>query len=349
MNGFDPCVEVLLKQAKIDHGQKLWFADESQLAALASLSTLKESITLVSNRFDITSAAETHGLTTNFSDWKLPNEASPFNHCYLRICKEKPLTHYLIGLAQKHLGEGGQLHLCGAKNEGIKSYHKYASGLFAKPAPRLEKKGNTYICSLSKTGDISEKIDLSDYHKLRQICSWKQEQFFSKHGVYGWDKIDTGSALLIEYLEQVLDESGLQPKSLLDLGCGYGFLTIASKHILCERKVATDSNAAALICTKKNVEIATMDVEVVAADCADQVEGKFDLILCNPPFHKGFDHSSDLTDHFLKAAKNKLCKHGLAYFVVNSFIPLEKKALSFFSKKRLVLNNGQFKLYALSN
>lgn len=71
--------------------------------------------------------------------------------------------------------------------------------------------------------------------------------------------------------------------------------------------------------------------------------------MCNPPFHRGFDVDGDLARDFLIAAKQKLAADGTAIFVVNSFIPLEKKLAGLFTSTHLLADNRQFKVLALKH
>ena len=57
----------------------------------------------------------------------------------------------------------------------------------------------------------------------------------------------------------------------------------------------------------------------------------------------------DMSAKFLKATKRLLAPEGHALFVVNTFIPLEKKALKYFRSVQALANNGSFKLIALRN
>jgi 16S rRNA (guanine1207-N2)-methyltransferase len=88
---------------------------------------------------------------------------------------------------------------------------------------------------------------------------------------------------------------------------------------------------------------------VIPSDAGDTVEGNFDTIWCNPPFHQGFAIDEDMSAKFLKATKRLLAPEGHALFVVNTFIPLEKKALKYFRSVQALANNGSFKLIALRN
>ena len=243
--------------------------------------------------------------------------------------------------------ENGRLLLAGQKNEGIKSYEKIASEVFTGNSKRkhLNKHGNCYYAEFKK--DATDVEASSDYHQIKQVAEWQGIAFHSKPGVYGWNKIDAGSALLVERLTELIQNDMPKVNSILDIGCGYGFLCVASAFIKCEKRVATDNNAAALECCAFNAIHHDFPLEVVAGDCANTVDGNFDLVLCNPPFHKGFDVDGELTTRFLQAARDKLNKNGIAIFVVNSFIPIEKKLTHYFKTYETLANTGQFKVLKL--
>ena len=112
--------------------------------------------------------------------------------------------------------------------------------------------------------------------------------------------------------------------------------------------VATDNNAAALEACKENFKAVGIDGKVIAADCGAGIQQQFDIILCNPPFHQGFTTSNNITDKFLSNTLRLLSENGKALFVVNQFIPLEKKATTLFSHTETVATNGSFKLVELA-
>mgnify|MGYP006172553259 FL=1 len=328
----------------LQHGTNaLWLADENSQGIWPTLANFAPALKVASNRFDLARAAQACGIPTSFSDWQFDAD-SRFDGIFLRVCKEKAVNQHLIRKAFLHLNQNGSLWIAGEKNEGIKSIWDYATNIFDS-AVRLKKHGSVYAGALTKASDRS--VDEANiYHQIQIICEWEGAPVFSKPGVYGWDKIDAGSALLLQHLRS---ESSLwsNAKSILDLGCGYGFLTLASSWLRCERRVATDNNAGALECMKINARERKLAVETVAADKGDDVKGKFDLVLCNPPFHRGFDVDGDLTREFLFAARQKLAPTGIAIFVVNSFIALEKKLEGIFTSARTLADNRQFKVLAL--
>lgn len=344
MSIIDASTTHLLQQ--LHHGtNSLWLADENSYGIWPALAAYAPNLQLMSNRFDLVQAAQNSAISATFSDWQFDAD-SRFDAIFLRICKEKAVNQHLIRSAFLHLNNGGQLQIAGAKNEGIKSIWEYAGRIF-QDGTRLKKHGLTYAGAVNKVSEHSiEDADL--YHHLHMIGEWEGMHLYSKPGVYGWDKIDAGSALLIDCLRHH-NSFWSDAESVLDLGCGYGFLTVASHWLPCKRRVATDNNAGALLCMEKNAREHKLAVEVVAADKANRVSGTFDLILCNPPFHRGFDVDGDMTRDFLIAAKQKLADKGTALFVVNSFIPLEKKLGGLFHRAQLLADNRQFKVLALQH
>lgn len=328
------------------HANSLWFADENNLQDFHTLKLLANKPRIVSNRWDLVQHASAEGFDAEFSDFDLRHLADhSLARIFYRVSKEKPLTHYLLNQAARLLQPKGELLLCGEKSQGIKTYIDKAARLFGCDV-RARKDGFCYSANLAlEQMDNQAPLDDQDYTQLRLVSPEEGFSFFSKPGVFGWNKIDLGSALLVDQLQQHLPSPSLD--SLLDLGCGYGYLTLMTKELMVNRRFATDNNATALLAAEKNFSMLGLDVDVIAADAGDRVEQKVDLLLCNPPFHQGFDMDGDLTDKFLAAGKRLLKPTGQAFFVVNQFIPLERKAAALFLQVELLCQHQGFKVFRL--
>jgi 16S rRNA (guanine1207-N2)-methyltransferase len=173
---------------------------------------------------------------------------------------------------------------------------------------------------------------------------------FSKPGLFGWNKVDQGSAFLADVLTDFFQHLGTEPKQILDLGCGYGYLSLmASKHTNASI-VATDNNAAAIAACSKNFSEFGVRGEVVAGNCADNINEKFDAVLCNPPFHQGFNTDNVLTQCFVDSSYQHLNQGGKALFVANRFVPIERCAERLFKTGNIekIAENKRFKLLLLS-
>ena len=255
----------------------------------------------------------------------------------------------MINQAAKLLKPNATLLLAGEKNDGLKSYVKQASKLFS-TAVNAEKHGKAYIASIQLNAGDATALNDKNYSQLRPVQLSEGLCLKSKPGIFGWDKIDRGSAFLMGHLSQFLSSYKKAPQSLLDLGCGYGYLAISASCFGFNRIMATDNNAAALIAAKQNLDqLESIDRDVIAADAGDGIDEQFDTILCNPPFHSGFSVDDQLAIKFLSQTQRLLKPTGKALFVVNTFIPLEHKAKSYFERIEVVANNGSFKLVSIQH
>ncbi|WP_111641997.1 methyltransferase [Marinimicrobium alkaliphilum] len=337
------------QQIRRTQGRTLLCADDATAALLANAPNWPHKPRLISNRWDIAELARAHELDTDFNDFDLDAiEDHSLDAMFYRVSKEKPVVHHLINQAARVLKPGGRLLLCGLKNEGTKTYIDKAGQRLGNPG-RAEKIGEVYAAVLvaSPNANANQALDTDDYPRLRPIAEHGNLTFWSKPGLFGWKKIDQGSALLIEQLNS-LRPSLPEPLSLLDLGCGYGYLSLMSAHLPAHRRVLTDNNAAALLAARHNMHSAGIEADVIPANAGDALNERFDLILCNPPFHQGFAVEGELTERFLTAAARLLAPGGTSLWVVNAFIPLERKAERHFSQVRELARTPSFKVLALS-
>ncbi|WP_041523517.1 methyltransferase [Gilvimarinus agarilyticus] len=348
----DPALEWLYRQyqnASTGH-RSLWLCDEAAREFTEQLPQRAGTL-FVSNRWDVATRLEQAQHEVTFNDFNLDKIASDsLDTFYYRLSKEKPVVHHIINAAARTLKPGGELIIAGLKNEGAKT-------ILDKAAKRLgcakatQKNGLAYGARLSK-GQLSAPLDDSDYQRLRPIATLNEGTgnelpLWSKPGQFGWQKTDAGSAFLIDTVTSQAMPTG-QPLTVLDLGCGYGYLSVCAAHSFLHGHTAhytlTDNNAAALYSARYNCEQLGLSADVVASDAGQEINDRFDLILCNPPFHQGFSVSDDLTERFIASAGAHLNNNGQAFFVVNAFIGIEQKAKAYFSECQELANNRQFKV-----
>lgn len=343
----DKSVALLLQRLQSISGNCLIVADENwaNVNWQMAQSSEQRNIVVLSNRYDISQNALAASIDITFNDFDFSAlEPHSFDSLLFRVSKERASSHHVINQAAKLLKPNGQLLLTGEKNDGLKTYVKQACKLFSDKTA-AEKHGAHYLASVQLHDTDQPPLDDKNYSQTRPI---KGLSLDSKPGIFGWEKIDRGSAFLIEHLPQFLTRHITAPKTLLDLGCGYGYLSAQASSYGFTQIVATDNNAAALIATAINFQRLEINSQVVAGDAGDQINQRFDMVLCNPPFHQGFSIDGDMTVKFLSAAKRLLATTGQALFVVNNFIPLEHKAKDYFRYIEVLANSGSFKLVALS-
>lgn len=325
----------------------LWLSDENVLGQLPDAENWLTKPVFLTNRWDIAQVAKHLGFNATFNDFDLTTVAdNSIDNVFYRISKEKAVVHHLINQAQRVLKPGGILWLSGQKNEGIKTYIEKACDLFV-CTKNIQKDGMCYSSELQKNISTGAALNDEDYQTLRECFQINGSPVLSKPGQFGWNKIDQGSDFLIGEIRELIQAQHTPYEHCLDLGCGYGYLTIASREFPVKKRTLTDNNAAALITANANCARLNITAEVIASDAGKQLQNSFDLILCNPPFHQGFSVDGDLTDKFLHSAQTLLSENGVAYFVVNQFIALEKKARVFFKQVNLIARNKSFCLFEL--
>lgn len=325
-------------------GTRLWIADEHVSATALAQVQPRDGLSVLTNRCDVAAQCETRGLPVVTNDFVLAPGVR-YDHIFFRVAKEKALVHHVINRALAALNERGTLWLAGAKNDGIKTYLEKAAAYAGSVAAIERDSGHMRAAIVRAALNRDALLPDQDYPYLRRVDFSADFSAWSKPGLFGWQKIDAGSAFLIEHLSAVFANA---PARILDLGCGYGYLSLmAARHWPAAEFIATDNSATAILACAENFSDKNINGKVACSDCGDAIDEKFSAILCNPPFHSGFDVEAAQTLRFLRNTRRLLARGGRALFVVNQFIGLEKIAEPLFAKVEVVARNKSFKLIAL--
>jgi len=327
-------------------GNTLWIMDDNPVIEDFLKLSGKKKVEVLSNRYDIGRQMLQLGLSTHLSDFDF-SELPEYQRIVFRISKEKMLTHHVINSALRKLAPNGTLYLIGGKQDGMKSIAKNAAEVYEQDV-RASKHGNAYLAEYSPCADSLKNSALlpdAGYTQLR-LVEHPLMSFYSKPGVFGWEKVDRGSQLLVSCLPKVIQYMK-DVSSVLDLGCGWGYLMLATADTEIAQRVATDNNVAAIDAARRNFAEAGLNVECVLDDAGKHINQRFDLILCNPPFHQGFAVSDTLTEKFLASASRMSRRSTRAVFVVNQFIPLEALSQKYFSECRQLAAADGFMVFEL--
>ena len=339
----DAATQLLLNHLHALKGPALWLADEQIDRAAIATAPVRADLFALSNRCDVTAALNARGIAAMLGDFDVAG-APAFTHALFRVAKEKALVHYIINAALEKLPPGGTLVLSGYKGDGTKTYTEKAAAR-AQGEVRIERDSGALLGVITRGEELGEPLDDQAYAQLRQIVLADDLTVWSKPGIFGWKKIDEGSRFLFEHVDRVWREP---PPRVLDLGCGYGYLSIlALRHWSAAQLLAVDNNIAAVAACARNLQSFGARAHSVCSDAGADIDERFDAILCNPPFHQGFAHASELTEKFLRQIHRLLTAKGRALLVVNQFIAVEATAGSLFGSIETVARNKSFKLIAL--
>ncbi|MBL8708645.1 MAG: methyltransferase, partial [Rhodospirillaceae bacterium] len=166
--------------------------------------------------------------------------------------------------------------------------------------------------------------------------------FWSRPGLFAWDRIDAGSLLLAEHFPADLAGHGA------DLGCGVGYLG-AALLARCPGMTALDLYEAermALDLARENLGTRAHGIPLAFHwhDVTTGLRRNYDFIVSNPPFHVSREDRADLGQAFIAAAARHLRPGGRFLLVANRHLPYERGLAAAFATSRVLADEGGYKV-----
>lgn len=159
-------------------------------------------------------------------------------------------------------------------------------------------------------------------------------------GVFSRDGLDVGSNMLL---------STFKPHTkgkVLDIGCGAGVLSaMLARFSPKVRLTMTDVSAAAVEASQATLVENGLEGNVFASNVYSDVNGRFDLIMSNPPFHDGVQTSLDTAQQLIRGAVKHLDIGGELRIVANAFLPYPQLLDETFGSHEVLIQNERFKVY----
>lgn len=325
--------------------QSLWFVDENyDVASRPLMINVTDAIT---NRIDIADYLAEHCMV-NLSDYDCASYADhSIDAVYLRVPKSKALLNHMVRESLRVLKPNGRLICVGFNDEGIKNtFKKIEKATGELIEQELLGKG-LRIAEFSVTAANAAAIEDRGYQNTLNVANDLGLTIVGKAGVYGAEKIDAGSAWLCDVM---LENLSTLPNAVLDLGCGNGLIALRlAQHFPATHYVATDNNVTAVEMCRLNFAKNGVQGEVILADCGQTLADRsFEMIVCNPPFHQGFDTSEALTLKFLATIERLLTRKGQAWLVMNRFLKVEHLIKGTGLQLTKIDENHQFKILKLN-
>lgn len=251
----------------------------------------------------------------------------------LLLTKHKEENFANIARGWSLLAEGGTLVCSGSNDDGAASLERQVG-----KALGLDGQLSKFHCRvfwLTRT-DRSPPDYWCDLTSLRPVAdgSW-----LSQPGIFSWDRIDDGSALLARHLPD--DLSG----HVADFGCGWGYL--ARQVLARSRSVAhidlIDAEHRAIEAAQANV--ADDRASFHWLDLSQEVApATYDTVVCNPPFHAGRAAEPGLGQNVIAAAAHALRPGGILYLVANRGLPYEPVLKANFTSFETLADNNKFRV-----
>ena len=192
--------------------------------------------------------------------------------------------------------------------------------------------------------DSARRCGLYHFWKTYQHPTLQDLTIYSLPGVFSAAELDTGTELLLSTIDNKIKGK------VLDLGCGAGVIGSTIKKRSPNAQITmTDIHAMALESARKTLSENQLQGEVYASDVFSNVEGKFDLIISNPPFHDGIDTAYRAVTELISQAKWHLNQAGELRIVANAFLPYPELLRQHFGDYEVLAQTGKFKVYSVKN
>jgi 16S rRNA (guanine1207-N2)-methyltransferase len=240
---------------------------------------------------------------------------------------------YALAAALRALVPGGSLVALGPKDKGGARIRKELAAFGCVVAE--ESKNHWRICRTTRPNmlvDVDQAIEDGAPRFDTLLGLWTQP------GIFSWDRLDEGSALLIEALPPLFGHGA-------DLGCGLGLLTRAllagNADVVAVEAVELDVRALAaarLNVSDSRARFHWLDVR------AGLPFASLDFVVMNPPFHSGGADDVALGRGFLQQARKVLRPGGVLWMVANRHLPYEAELASLFSNVDEVTKSARFKV-----
>lgn len=244
---------------------------------------------------------------------------------------------YVLALALRALKAGGRLDVMAPKDKGGSRLGKElkALGLEVAETAKAHHRRCVVIRPEAVEGldvEIQAAVKAGGLQIVPGLEAWSQP------GIFAWDRIDPGTALLADHLPPMRGEG-------IDLGCGYGALaTVVLRSPDVTKLKLVDLDRRAIQAARRNIEDARAKVWWSDAR-ALEAKGDKDFVISNPPFHDGGAEDRRLGQAFVRKAAELLKKGGVAWIVANRHLPYEAELAAAFKRVRLVADDGGYKLF----
>ncbi len=266
----------------------------------------------------------------------------------IRIPTEKIALLQLLSDAFRILRIGGQCCIAGATGEGVKSAASLLKELFGNATVLGNDSGHRAVMAVKRGATPVDATPFQNpylaHDSFRELDVTLREtplHLYSRPGVFSWEHLDEATSILADVMEV------RSADDVLDLGCGSGALGLLASHLVDTGTVTlVDVDSEAIRCVERALALgAYTNCRALTSDVASAVlDERFDLVVCNPPFHVGKMTDLDVPTQFILDAWRVLKPGGRVALVANRTLPYEKIVHDTFGNLTMLHDGPRFKV-----
>jgi 16S rRNA (guanine1207-N2)-methyltransferase len=187
-----------------------------------------------------------------------------------------------------------------------------------------------------------EVINPDFFHSYPVEYNEEEElEIFTRPGIFSYEHLDSGSAVLIEKME--IGEG----ETIAELGGGCGVISFIASKLCGDGHVdMVEVNAEAIRSAQKTMEENGIEnCTIIAGDAGQPLKNNvYDLVLTNPPFHVSKSSELSIAFQFIADAHRILKHEGRLCLVANKTLPYEKHIQTVFGNLEIIHQDNHFKV-----
>jgi 16S rRNA (guanine1207-N2)-methyltransferase len=273
----------------------------------------------------------------------LPAGQDLFDAVFINLPKNIDEARYFLACGLKSLRVGGTLIAAAANDAGGGRLKKIFAEFELQNCCDIAKNKSRVVWGVKGPDGLPVAAQKALESGAPQLIM--NGAYMSQPGIFGWDKIDRGSMILLQHLKADLQGKGA------DFGCGYGYLSheILQQFPGIKTLHCIDADWRSVDLCRQNLERLPVSaaIEYHWEDLTKRVSGvaNLDWIIMNPPFHEGKKTDIGIGQGFIDTAFQTLHKGGALWMVANAQLPYELALESRFSSVERIFEGSGFKVF----